>query len=58
MYQLTVDPIVSTIPAQEASALILIVDDIPKTLITAADVALYEAKDQGRNTFCTKIHTS
>lgn len=41
--------VASVIPAPES---------LPETLITAADVALYEAKDQGRNTFCTKIHTS
>ncbi len=40
--------ITTVIPTQES---------LPETLITAADAALYQAKDQGRNTFCTKINT-
>ena len=40
--------ITSVIPTKES---------LPETLITAADAALYKAKAQGRNTFCTNIHT-
>jgi len=40
--------ITTVIPTQEI---------LPETLITAADAALYQAKDQGRNTFCSKINT-
>jgi diguanylate cyclase (GGDEF)-like protein len=33
-------------------------ENSPETLVAAADAALYQAKAQGRNTFCTKVYTS